>query len=232
MDNTQADGYFDESTIVLTGHYGSGKTEIALNLATMLSRAKEKVVVVDLDIANPYFRSREALKRLGEEGVGLVGNAYGYDITADLPALPASAKACIGDGGVRCVVDVGGNDSGARVLRQYRNELMGSRAAFFMVVNVFRPETDSADKIIKMIRSIEAGTGSPTAGLINNSNMLRSTRAAHVIRGSRILKTVSERTGIPVIANCAEERFMGQLEGSCQKLVPISLFMRPRWLDM
>ena len=218
--------------MVLTGHYGSGKTEIAINLAMMLSQTAGHVVVVDLDIANPYFRSREAYKRLSAAGIGLVSNAYGYDITADLPALPASAKTCIGDMGVKCVVDVGGNDSGARVLRQYRNELQNSNAAFFMVVNVFRPETDSVAKIIKMIRSIEAETGRPMAGLLNNSNMLRSTKPIHVIRGSRILKSVSERTGIPVVADCTEERHMDSLEGYCEELMPITLYMRPRWLDM
>lgn len=231
MNTKNIKGNFLGAPIVLTGHYGSGKTEIAVNLALLLSRAARQVAIVDLDIANPYFRSREAVKRLSEEGVRLVSNAYDCDITADLPALSASVKSYIGDSNTNLVIDVGGNDSGARILNQYRDELKGSNAAFYIVVNVFRPETDNADKIIEMINSIEAETGTPIEGLINNSNMLRETKPIHVISGYRILKTVSERTGIPVVANFAEEKFADSLEDCCEGFIPISLYMRPRWLD-
>jgi len=231
MNKTRIANLFSAPSVVLTGHYGSGKTEISINLAMMMSQFSDHVVVVDLDIANPYFRSRELDKRLNEKDIRLVGNAYGYDIAADLPALSASAKSFLGNDEYQCVVDVGGNGTGARVLNQYRDGLHG-KAVCYMVVNIYRPETDDAGKIIEMIHSIEAEMGTSIDGLINNSNMLRETMPIHIVVGHQVLKNVSERTGIPIIANCVEERFVDALTNCCDELVPISLYMRPHWLDM
>jgi hypothetical protein len=203
-----------------------------MNLAVRAARTEGNVAVIDLDIANPYFRSRESEKKLNDHGVRLVSNAYGYDITADLPSLSAAVKSFLGNKDYHCIVDAGGNDSGARVLTQYKNELNESAACFYMVVNVYRPETDTAGKVIGMIHRVEAETGKQIDGLINNSNLLRETESIDILRGFGILDKVSSKTGIPIVANCAEERFAGELYGCGCEVVPISLYMRPRWLDM
>jgi MinD-like ATPase involved in chromosome partitioning or flagellar assembly len=221
-----------ERPVVLTGHYGSGKTEITVNLAMQAAQFAKNVTVVDLDIANPYFRSREAEKSLNKRGVRLISNAYGYDITADLPALSAAAKAFLSNRQYRCIVDVGGNDSGARILAQYRKELLESEAYFYMVVNIYRPETDTADKIVDMIQSIEHETGKRTDGLINNTNLLMETESRDVMQGLEVLKQVSSRTGIPIVANCAADQFAEELNSCCGEVISLSLNMRPRWLDM
>jgi hypothetical protein len=203
-----------------------------MNFAVQAAQAEGNVAVIDLDIANPYFRSRESEKNLKNHGVRLISNAYGYDITADLPSLSAAVKSFLGDKDYYCIVDAGGNDSGARVLAQYKNELNESAAYFYMVVNVYRPETDTVSKIIGMIHSIEAETGKQIDGLINNSNLLRETKSINILHGFEILNRVSSKTGIPIVANCAEERFAEELYGCGYEVVPISLYMRPRWLDM
>jgi energy-coupling factor transporter ATP-binding protein EcfA2 len=222
----------DARPAVLTGHYGSGKSELAVNLALQMSEDADRIAVVDLDIMNPYFRSREAAAELSGRGVELVSNAYGFDITQDLPALSPRIRGYLSSPEYRCVVDVGGNAGGARVLNQFADVLLDRGAAQYMVVNVFRPETSDADKIIAMIRDIEKEAGKAVDGLINNSNMLKETKPEHVLRGLRILTEVSGRTGIPVVANCAEEAVCGGLRGRCEGLVPIRLYLRPRWLDM
>ena len=217
---------------MLTGHYGSGKSELAVNLAVRLARAGGDTVVMDLDIANPYFRSREMAGELRERGVELIGNAYGYDITQDLPALSPRIKSYLGNDRYKRVVDVGGDNSGARVLNQFSEALSESEARMLMVVNVYRPETENAEKIIAMIHSIEAETGRKTAGMLNNSNMLRVTRPEHILNGLRILMEVSEMTGIPVVANSAEKEVCENLpESSCPSL-PMDLYLRPAWLDL
>ena len=222
----------DDRPVVLTGHYGSGKSELAVNLALKLSRDAGHIAVVDLDIANPYFRSREAADRLKRHGVRLVGNAYGYDITQDLPALSSSIKQYLGSPDFKCIVDVGGNESGARVLNQFSDVLREKDAKLFIVVNVFRPETDTVSKTISMIKSIEAETGQFISGILNNSNMLRKTKPHHISYGFNMLLEVSKQTGIPIVASCACEDLCGEISGSCGSLMPIEILMRPGWLDM
>jgi hypothetical protein len=218
--------------IVLTGHYGSGKTEIAINLAVEKKAVMKKAAIIDLDIANPYFRSREMSGMFHEMGIELISNAYGYDITSDLPALSPLIGRCLTNGIVGCIVDVGGNDSGARVLNQYRKQLHESSASFYIVVNVYRPETDDPQKITEMIRSIQDETGQRINGIINNSNLLKSTSAGHIIDSIGIVAAASEQSGIPVVAHCCEEKFCEALSPVCETILTIKLHMRPRWLEM
>jgi hypothetical protein len=218
--------------IVLTGHYGSGKTELAVNLAAKKRAAKRSVAVIDLDIANPYFRSREMQGMFSAMGIELVSNAYGYDIAADLPALSPKVGRCIEDRGHDSVIDVGGNDSGARILNQYKAQLGESGANVYIVVNVYRPETDAAEKIIDMICSIEAETGQRRKGIINNSNLLRATSVEHIADSVKTTKKASMMSGVPVVAHCCEERHYGALASFCEGALPIKLYMRPKWLDM
>jgi len=220
-----------KSPIVLTGHYGSGKSELAVNLAVRLARSAGDTVVMDLDIANPYFRSREMAGVLRARGVKLVSNAYGFDITQDLPAVSPQVKSFLGNVHYKRIVDVGGNSSGARVLNQFSDTLIESEAKILAVVNVYRPETDDAEKIITMIESIETEIGRKVDGILNNANMLRETEPIHVLNGLRILMEVSEKTGIPVVANCAEKEVCKRLPKSCRPSLPIYLYMRPAWLD-
>jgi RecA/RadA recombinase len=224
--------YRTTNPVVLTGQYGSGKTEIAVNLAINKKAATKNAAIIDLDIANPYFRSREMSGVFREMGIELISNAYGYDIAADLPALSPLVGRYLTNRTAGCVVDVGGNDSGARVLNQYKRQLGASNADFYIVVNVYRPETDNVQKIVGMIDSIQKETGQRINGIINNSNLLRSTSAGHIIDSIGVVAAVSEQSGIPVVAHCCEEKFYEELSSACDAILPIKLHMRPKWLDM
>jgi MinD-like ATPase involved in chromosome partitioning or flagellar assembly len=223
--------YLNREVTVLTGHYGSGKTELAINFAVFSKQINSDVALIDLDIANPYFRSREKTAMLSEKGIELISNAYEYDITADLPAISPKIEKCITNRNCSCVIDAGGNDSGARILNQYNAALKDVNAKILIVVNVYRPETDSIGKIMRMIRSIEIEIGLKIHGIVNNSNLLRATRFKQIVCGMDILASASEITGIPVVANCCERKFYKDLTGCCDNAFPIDLFMRPEWLD-
>ena len=105
---------------LVTGHYGSGKTEVSVNLAVDLKKEYEKVAILDLDIMNPYFRSRERQKMMEDLGIMVQFNSFGYDITEDLPALSAALKTPLENKEYMAVVDVGGDSDGAKVLNQFR----------------------------------------------------------------------------------------------------------------
>jgi hypothetical protein len=231
MARTGADSYLDHKAVVLTGHYGSGKTELAVNIAMRKKQEGAKPTIIDLDIANPYFRSREMKDVLSAKGIEVIGNAYDCDITADLPALSPKITRCIVSGDRTNVIDVGGNDSGARILNQYKAALQGTDAIRLIVVNIFRPETGNAEAIIRMIASIENETGQAIQGIINNSNMLRDTKPEHILEGKNMLATVSGITGIPVAFHCYERKFHAAAAG-CDRAFPIDLYMRPGWLDI
>ncbi|MDR2163529.1 MAG: hypothetical protein LBO70_06270 [Clostridiales Family XIII bacterium] len=215
----------------MTGHYGSGKTELAINFAICSRLAGSKVALIDLDIANPYFRSRERAPLLAAKDIDLISNAYDCDITADLPALSSRIGKYIMAEDYQSVVDVGGNDSGARILNQYMATLKNIDSCILMVVNTYRPETDDAPKIIEMARSIEAEIGWKIHGIVNNSNLLEATRFGHITDSVKLLEQVSALTGIPVVANCCKREFYDELTCYSAAAFPIDLFMRPKWLD-
>ena len=149
----------DRRILVVTGHYGSGKTEFCVSLALRLAEKGfgpyGRLALVDLDIANPYFRSRERKQLLEAAGVRVYGNAYAHEITAELPALGADIRAPLEDADCRVIVDVGGNDSGALVLNQFMGYLGPEDALFLTVVNANRPETRDLEGALAHIEAIQ-----------------------------------------------------------------------------
>jgi hypothetical protein len=241
IDETWNNPNFGRVTI-LTGHYGSGKTEVALNMALALKKCGiPKVALADLDIANVYFRSREHQQLLEDSGIAVHGNAYGYDIASDLPALSASLRAPLEDQSFRLVIDAGGNDSGARVLNQYRSllqtdDVRADDVVMLIVVNANRPESDNIAKATSHLRAIEHETGLPVRGILNNTHMLRETTPGDILRGRALCQELSKNTGIPYFGDTCVRSLLAALkaEGTpCkdQAIYPLDLHMRPNWLD-
>lgn len=144
---------------IITGHYGSGKSELSVNMVMELRKQFDKVAIVDLDIANPYFRSRERQRTMEEKGIKVFHNSFGYDITQDLPALSAAIKAPLEDKDFMTVVDAGGDDSGARVLHQFKKYFLDDDCEMLFVINGNRPETSTVDGCIDHMNRIMAETG-------------------------------------------------------------------------
>jgi len=221
---------------IITGHYGSGKTEFAINYVLEMKKKHAKAALIDLDIANPYFRSREKQAMLEREGVVVYSNIFGYDITADFPAITAALRAPLEDEGVHAVIDAGGDDSGARVLNQFR-KYFGDGSAMFFVVNANRPETSTPDGAARHMISITDETGVDIGGIINNTHMLGETGIEDVLKGYDLCKDISERFGVPIIWNCCRKDLCEGLRrealasGRDLEIFPLTIFMRDSWMD-
>lgn len=227
----------DRRIMVVTGHYGSGKTEFCVSLAMLLAKCGykpyERLALIDLDIANPYFRSRERRETLEKAGISVYGSAYDHEITAELPALGADIRAPLEDKGCRVIVDVGGNDSGALVLNQFAKYFTKEDSLSLIVINANRPETRRLEGAIEHLSAIEAKAHISIDGIINNCHLLKETDAVCVEKGHRLCRQVCDATGKFIWCDCYPEGIVpaGELEGKYDHLMPLGLYMRPTWLD-
>lgn len=223
--------------VVIAGHYGSGKTELAVSLALLLARQADRpfprLALVDLDVANPYFRSREKRALLEENGVSVYADAFGAgEITAELPALGAALRAPMEDGGCLTIVDLGGNDAGARVLRQFAKYFAGDDHELWAVVNFRRYETRDVETAAEHVLSVQRELSMPVTGLVNNTHLLRETTAGIVREGHAQALSLSAALEIPLLFTCYPAGVVAPeaLEGLAP-LLPLGLYMRPAYLD-
>ena len=218
--------------IVVVGHYGSGKTEFSVSLAMMLaSENAGKTALIDLDIINPYFRSREQRYMLEGAGICVYGSTYDTEITAEIPALGASVRAPLEDPDCRVIVDVGGNDAGALVLKQFTKYFI-SDTAVVAVINAKRPGTDTALGAVEHIAAIESATGLTVTGIVNNTHLLDETTADTISKGYDLCMQVCSVTGKEFLFSCFPS---GKINPNdiCNpggKILPLGLYMRPTWL--
>ena len=223
--------------IVIAGHYGSGKTELAVSLALELAQRENRpfprLAVVDLDVANPYFRSRERMDVLKRNGVSVYADVFNSTgATAELPALTASLRAPLEDGECQTLVDLGGNDAGARVLRQFEKYFQGPDHELWAVVNFRRYETLTVEHAENHVLSIQNELQIPVTGLVNNTHLLRETTPDILREGYEKAKALSERMGIPLLFTCYPTGIIApeDLPGIAP-LRPLGLYMRPAYLD-
>lgn len=217
---------FPHRLTLVTGHYGTGKTEFSVNLALALAGEGARVALADLDIVNPYFRSRERRELLEAAGVRLVATSQAL-ADADVPALPAELHAVLEDRTVRGVLDIGGDPSGARVLRRYRPRILKEDYQLLYVVNAARPEVRTAERSVEYLRGIEAVTGLSCSGLVNNTHLCNETSPETVREGALLAGEVSRMTGIPVVCHAAEARFQNPLRDLDP--FPIEIRMKKPW---
>ena len=212
--------------LIITGHYGAGKTECAVNLALGLADAGEKTVLADLDIVNPYFRSRERKALLQEHGVRVITSSQACS-DADVPAIPAELHAIFEDRSLRGVLDVGGDPSGARVLARFLPRLEKEDHCLIFVSNANRPEVRDPERALACLRSIEAVTGLKCGGIINNTHLCGETGPEDIRRGAALAEALSRETGAPVLCHTAAERLVPELP--YLPLWPITIHMKKPW---
>lgn len=217
--------------LVLVGNYGSGKTEISLNLALKLARRGEKVTLVDLDIVNPYFRSSERTELLEKEGVKVYAPSFAMS-TVDVPSLPADIQAVFADKSRRVIFDVGGDDTGAAALGQYKPYFDQDDVEVLFVVNAFRPLSGDADSVCDlMLRVAGRSRLSPTA-VINNANVAWETEESDLVRGEELLHEVSTRMNLPIGYLCAKQDILDKLPDHLSgERIAIEILMRPEWME-
>ena len=183
--------------VIIVGNYGSGKTEIAINLAAHEKNNGKAVKLADLDLVNPYFRTREARKQLQAIGIEVILPPSQY-MTADLPILSPRVAALIRQHDHLAILDVGGDDVGATVLAALAEPLAGRDAKMLQVINPFRPYTETVEGCIRICREIEAVSKMKMAGIIGNANMIEDTTPQHIYDGLDFVKSVSRESGLPL----------------------------------
>lgn len=216
---------------VMVGHYGSGKTELAVNLAVRLAGMKKKTALADLDVVNPYFRSREKLDLLQEKGIWLVANSQAC-ADADVPSVPVELNTLMQDKSISAIFDVGGDPVGAKVLARCRPWLDKKDFRMLFVLNANRPQTASVRTAERYLRQIETVTGLSVDGIINNTHMCRETRFSDIERGSALAAELSQQTGIPVAAHAVDRRLLqsGKPAGLFRgDIFPIQIYMKKPW---
>ena len=214
--------------LIVTGHFGTGKTEFSVNLALALARAGEKVMMADLDIVNPYFRSRERREVLEAAGVRLITSSQDSE-NADMPSLPAEILTVLEDRSYRGLLDIGGDPDGARVLARYRPKIVREDYQLIFVSNANRPEVREPEDAISYLRCIEEVTGLTCGGIVNNTHLCGETTAEEILRGAELARDISERTGIPVLCHTAEERLIPELTALAEPIFPITIQMKKPW---
>ena len=186
-----------EGIIIIVGNYGSGKTEISINLAANRKLAGIDVSVADLDLVNPYFRAREARKQLAELGIGVILPPDKY-LHADLPILTPAVAGLIRKPSRLTILDVGGDKVGATVLAALADALDGKTYRMLQVINPFRPFTDTLKGCMKMKGEIEKASRMSISGIIGNANLIDETTADVIYEGYDFVSTVSLESGLPL----------------------------------
>ncbi|MBQ9785302.1 MAG: hypothetical protein IJW29_07355 [Clostridia bacterium] len=213
----------NKRVLLLCGHYGSGKTNIAVNLAMRLSKQYPRVTIADLDIVNPYFRTKDSAADFDDAGIRLICSEYA-NTNVDIPALPQDLYAITDDRGMRVIVDVGGDDRGALALGRITPALIEENDyEMLMVINGYRPLTRDAESTIEVMREIEAACRIRFTGLVNNSNLGRETTAEDVLASLPYAQSVAEASGLPVVMTAVDERLFGELDGKIANLLPLHL---------
>lgn len=214
---------------IITGHYGSGKTEFAVNLALHFAQKGEKTALADLDIVNPYFRSAERRALLEQHGVRVISTSLsGY---VDLPAVTPEVLAIFDDPSYRGILDVGGDPEGAHMLGRYERQLAREEFDLLCVVNANRPETRDAQKAELYVRAIEIACGQKVTGIVNNTHLCRETRLEDIIKGAALAAELGQRCALPVVYHAVERKFLPELgdQLGAGEILPIDIYMCKPW---
>ncbi len=219
--------------IAVTGHFGSGKTEFAVSLAFALAaqRGAESLALCDLDIENPYFRSRERQDALRAAGVDVWSDPSGGRNGSELQTISAAIRTPLEDENCRVILDCGGDGSGAMILRQFAKYFRPGDHRLLCIVNPNRPGTDTPEKAAAHVRSVEDASGLSVTGLISNAHLIYETTAETVRGGWDFTQQVSALTGVPALAACCMRSLLPQLEGEGFPVFPLGMYMRDSYLD-
>ena len=198
---------------LFAGHYGSGKTNIAVNYAMLLAEEGKKVCIADLDIVNPYFRTKDSENELEQKGITLICSKYANS-NVDLPAIPAESYRLVQDKSCFGVIDIGGDDRGAYALGRFADAIKAEgdyRMAF--VLNRYRPLTSTVEDAIEIMREIETASGVKFNCIVNNSNIGSETTADTVLESVAFAEELSEKTGLPIWLHTVEKSVAEKLSG-------------------
>ncbi|MDW7667470.1 MAG: ATP-binding protein [Bacillota bacterium] len=221
----------DKNLTIIVGHYGSGKTEFAVNYAVKSKSDYEKVNLIDLDIINPYFRSRERKKELQELNIKVIESSI-QNKNLDLPSLSPGINGAINESKSKTIIDAGGDPIGAKALSRYYNQIRKKDYDMFLVVNANRAETQTVEKVIEYCNKIQGASRLIVTGLINNTHLLKATTTEDVYKGKKLVEEVSEKLNIPIKYHSAMRKIADEINNKTNelKIFPLHLYMRENWM--
>ena len=215
---------------LFAGHYGSGKTNIAVNYALHLAAEGKKVCIADLDIVNPYFRTKDSARVLEQAGVELISPQFA-NTNVDLPALPPESYRLVQDKSIYGIMDIGGDDRGAYALGRFVPSILAEgNYRMIFVANSYRPLTRTPQEALEVMREIEAACGLRFTDIVNNANLGTETTPDTVLDAVPYMEELSRLSGLPIFAHTAQANVAKALDG---KLAPVlSLQLQEKYFDL
>ncbi len=208
---------------LFAGHYGSGKTNIAVNWAKYLKAQNKPVTIVDLDIVNPYFRTKDSQKDFEELGIKLVCSQYA-NTNLDIPALPKEIYGAIADKNSYLIMDIGGDDVGAVAMGRYTPSILEeNNYEMIYVANCYRPLTKTAEDTLEVMREIEAASGIPFTAIINNSNLGVETTPEDVVKSNMYAQELSKISNLPVLFTTVNNSVANHIGDKIPNVFPLEL---------
>lgn len=208
---------------ILSGHYGSGKTNIAVNLALELKKVYNKVAIADIDIVNPYFRTKDSEDQLKNAGIRLICSEYANS-NVDIPALPQDMYSVTDDKSVHAILDVGGDERGALALGRLVPKIKEENDYdMFYVINKFRPLTRDIPSAKEVFDEIENACKLKFTGIINNSNLGRETTAEDVISSVEFAENLAKTLNLPLVFTSVTEELYDKVKDKIQNLYPLTM---------
>ena len=208
---------------LFAGHYGSGKTNIAVNYAMHLKREGLPVAIADLDIVNPYFRTKDSSEELKALGIDIISSDFA-NTNVDLPALPREVYVLTSDKSLYAVMDIGGDDRGATALGRYTPDILAeNNYEMIYVANCYRPLTRTPEDALEVMREIELASGIPFTSIVNNSNIGNLTTPEDVLASRTFVEKLSDLSGLPVLMTTAAGGVAEGLAGKMDNVFPLKL---------
>lgn len=215
--------------ILVTGHYGCGKTNFSINLAMDFLKKGRKVTMVDMDLVNPYFRTSDYRELLESKGIEVIAPVFGHT-NLDLPSLPA-AMYSIFDSKDLVICDVGGDDVGATVLGRFRPQFANFEYDMLYLVNHFRNMTSEPEEAVQILREIEAVSGLKANKIVNNSHLMYDTDEEVLLSGKAYAQKVAGILGIDVLCNTVKRELLdkGTIADTLKPVYPVDIYVKPQW---
>ncbi len=208
---------------LFAGHYGSGKTNIAVNYAVKIKEAGLDVCLADLDIVNPYYRAKDSEDELEKRGIHLISSTYANS-NVDLPAIPQQMYSIVHNTDTFAVMDIGGDDRGALALGRYAPSILEeNNYEMFFVINKYRPLTPDAESTVEVMREVEQAGGMKFTAIVNNSNLGEETTAEDVLSSVSYAEEISRLTGLPVRMTTVKNELYESLSGKIENIMPLKL---------
>lgn len=214
---------------IFTGHFGSGKTEIAINYAMKLANEGKKTAIVDLDIVNPYFCTRNVKKELEDLGIRVISSSPEL-VNAELMVVPSEVSAVFNDKSYEVIIDVGGDEDGAVVLGRYNKFFKEEPYEMYFVFNNKRPLTSDISNTKKYVNEIEKASRLKVTNLISNANLSYETSKEDILKGDKEAMILSKELQIPYTYIVCKKNLIESIKGKVQaKIFPIDIYMKTPW---